>query len=208
MPLVKAQCTNCGGFLEISASDDVVKCPFCGTPYYLKNENSNKYPKKEEDPKDLAEEARKRYQTYQKEQGGSHKAEALAQKYVNEIIRYIEYRATNLTSVDLILSMDNDDDLVVAESCNGCLFLNEESNIDPEFIKRYDCRAIYRRDKLDIDTFTTAIEDKLKKLGFVARAKKEQAQVTVMLRKSTAAFKGLRTQTVSGYKVKVSVDWS
>ncbi len=35
MPLVKAQCTNCGGILEVEASKDAAICPHCGTPYIV-----------------------------------------------------------------------------------------------------------------------------------------------------------------------------
>ncbi len=35
MPLVKAQCTNCGGNLEVDSSKDAVVCPFCNTPFVV-----------------------------------------------------------------------------------------------------------------------------------------------------------------------------
>lgn len=35
MPLVKAQCTNCGGVLEVDNSKDAAICPFCNTPYIV-----------------------------------------------------------------------------------------------------------------------------------------------------------------------------
>ena len=35
MPLVKAQCTNCGAALEVDSSNDAAICPFCGTPYVV-----------------------------------------------------------------------------------------------------------------------------------------------------------------------------
>ena len=35
MPLVKAQCTNCGGNLEVDGSKDAVVCPFCNTPFVV-----------------------------------------------------------------------------------------------------------------------------------------------------------------------------
>lgn len=48
MALVKAQCTNCGGTLEVDQSKDAAICPFCNTPYVVekainlyKTENHN-----------------------------------------------------------------------------------------------------------------------------------------------------------------------
>ena len=35
MPLVKAQCTNCGGTLEVDNSKDAAICPYCNTPYIV-----------------------------------------------------------------------------------------------------------------------------------------------------------------------------
>ena len=35
MPLTKAQCTNCGGTLEIDSSKEAAVCPFCNTPYIV-----------------------------------------------------------------------------------------------------------------------------------------------------------------------------
>ena len=35
MPMVKAQCTNCGGALEVDNSKDAAVCPFCNTPYII-----------------------------------------------------------------------------------------------------------------------------------------------------------------------------
>lgn len=35
MPLSKAQCTNCGGVLEVDSSKDAAICPFCNTPYVI-----------------------------------------------------------------------------------------------------------------------------------------------------------------------------
>ena len=35
MPLVKAQCTNCGQPLEIDAAQGMAVCPFCHTPYII-----------------------------------------------------------------------------------------------------------------------------------------------------------------------------
>ena len=35
MPIVKAQCTNCGGNLEVDNSKDAAICPFCNTPYVV-----------------------------------------------------------------------------------------------------------------------------------------------------------------------------
>ena len=37
MPLIKAQCTNCQGILEININKEVAFCPYCGTPYILDN---------------------------------------------------------------------------------------------------------------------------------------------------------------------------
>lgn len=35
MPLVKAQCTSCGGVLEVDNSNDAAICPFCGMAYIV-----------------------------------------------------------------------------------------------------------------------------------------------------------------------------
>ena len=35
MPLVKAQCTNCGGTLEADSQKEAAICPFCNTPYIV-----------------------------------------------------------------------------------------------------------------------------------------------------------------------------
>ena len=35
MALEKAQCTNCGGLLEVDQSKDAAICPFCNTPYIV-----------------------------------------------------------------------------------------------------------------------------------------------------------------------------
>lgn len=35
MPLVKVQCTNCGGNLEVDSSKEAAICPFCNTPYVV-----------------------------------------------------------------------------------------------------------------------------------------------------------------------------
>ena len=35
MPLVKAQCTNCGAILEVDSSKDAAICQSCGTPYIV-----------------------------------------------------------------------------------------------------------------------------------------------------------------------------
>lgn len=35
MPLSKAQCTNCGGLLDVDSSKDAAVCPFCNTPYVI-----------------------------------------------------------------------------------------------------------------------------------------------------------------------------
>ena len=35
MPLSKAQCTNCGQFLEVDSAKDAAICPYCGTPYIV-----------------------------------------------------------------------------------------------------------------------------------------------------------------------------
>ena len=35
MPFVKAQCTNCGGQLEVDSNKEAAICPFCHTPYIV-----------------------------------------------------------------------------------------------------------------------------------------------------------------------------
>ena len=35
MPLIKAQCPNCGGALEVDNTQDAAICPFCKTPYIV-----------------------------------------------------------------------------------------------------------------------------------------------------------------------------
>ncbi len=35
MALIKAQCTNCGGILDVDESKDAAVCPFCNTPYII-----------------------------------------------------------------------------------------------------------------------------------------------------------------------------
>ena len=41
MPLVKAQCTNCGGTLEVDNSKEAAVCPFCNTPYIVEKAINN-----------------------------------------------------------------------------------------------------------------------------------------------------------------------
>ena len=41
MPLVKAQCTNCNGMLEVDSSKDAAICPHCGTPYIVERAINN-----------------------------------------------------------------------------------------------------------------------------------------------------------------------
>ena len=41
MPIVPAQCTNCGGLLQIDSSKDAAICPFCGTPYIVEKAINN-----------------------------------------------------------------------------------------------------------------------------------------------------------------------
>lgn len=41
MPLVKAQCTNCGGSLEVDNSKEAAVCPFCGQAYIVENAVQN-----------------------------------------------------------------------------------------------------------------------------------------------------------------------
>lgn len=35
MPLTKAQCSNCGGAIEVDSSKEAAICPFCNTPYIV-----------------------------------------------------------------------------------------------------------------------------------------------------------------------------
>ena len=35
MPLIKAQCTNCNGILNVDSTKDAAICPFCNTPYVI-----------------------------------------------------------------------------------------------------------------------------------------------------------------------------
>ncbi|MCR5203710.1 MAG: hypothetical protein K6E47_01530 [Lachnospiraceae bacterium] len=41
MPLTKAQCTNCGGLLEVDSSKEAAVCPHCGTPYIVEKAINN-----------------------------------------------------------------------------------------------------------------------------------------------------------------------
>ena len=41
MPLVKAQCTNCNGALEVDDSKEAAVCPYCGTPYIVEKAINN-----------------------------------------------------------------------------------------------------------------------------------------------------------------------
>lgn len=41
MPLVKAQCPNCNGNLEVDNSLEAAVCPFCGTPYIVEKAIQN-----------------------------------------------------------------------------------------------------------------------------------------------------------------------
>lgn len=41
MPLVKAQCTNCGAALEVDNSKEAAICPFCNTPYIVEKAINN-----------------------------------------------------------------------------------------------------------------------------------------------------------------------
>lgn len=41
MPLVKAQCTNCGAALEVDSSKDAAICPYCNTPYIVEKAINN-----------------------------------------------------------------------------------------------------------------------------------------------------------------------
>ncbi|MBP3204709.1 MAG: hypothetical protein J6M66_04730 [Lachnospiraceae bacterium] len=42
MPIVKAQCTNCNGMLQVDSSKDAAICPYCNTPYIVEKA-INKY---------------------------------------------------------------------------------------------------------------------------------------------------------------------
>lgn len=41
MPLVKAQCTNCGASLEVDSSKEAAICPHCNTPYIVEKAINN-----------------------------------------------------------------------------------------------------------------------------------------------------------------------
>ena len=41
MPLIKAQCTNCNGLLQVDSSKDAAICPYCGTPYIVEKAINN-----------------------------------------------------------------------------------------------------------------------------------------------------------------------
>ena len=41
MPLVKAQCTNCGAALEVDDSKEAAICPYCNTPYIVEKAINN-----------------------------------------------------------------------------------------------------------------------------------------------------------------------
>ena len=41
MPLVKAQCTNCGATLEVDNTKDAAMCPYCKTPYIVEKAINN-----------------------------------------------------------------------------------------------------------------------------------------------------------------------
>lgn len=41
MPIVKAQCTNCGAALEVDQSLEAAICPFCNTPYIVEKAINN-----------------------------------------------------------------------------------------------------------------------------------------------------------------------
>ena len=41
MSLVKAQCSNCNGILEVDNGKDAAICPFCGTPYIVEKAINN-----------------------------------------------------------------------------------------------------------------------------------------------------------------------
>ena len=41
MPLVKAQCTNCGAALEVDSSKEAAVCPYCNTPYIVEKAINN-----------------------------------------------------------------------------------------------------------------------------------------------------------------------
>ncbi len=40
MPLIKAQCSNCGGILEVDSIKGSAICPFCNTPYIVDRSSS------------------------------------------------------------------------------------------------------------------------------------------------------------------------
>lgn len=41
MPLMKAQCTNCGAALEVDNAKEAAICPYCGTPYIVEKAINN-----------------------------------------------------------------------------------------------------------------------------------------------------------------------
>ncbi|MCR5457768.1 MAG: hypothetical protein K6F14_06800 [Clostridiales bacterium] len=41
MPFVKAQCTNCGGLIEVDETKEAAICPFCSTPYAVEKAINN-----------------------------------------------------------------------------------------------------------------------------------------------------------------------
>ena len=41
MPLVKAQCTNCGATLDVDSAHDAAVCKFCGTPFIVEKAINN-----------------------------------------------------------------------------------------------------------------------------------------------------------------------
>lgn len=41
MPLVQANCTNCGANLEVDNTKDAAICPYCGTPFIVEKAINN-----------------------------------------------------------------------------------------------------------------------------------------------------------------------
>lgn len=41
MPLIKAQCTNCGGLLDVESGKEAAICPFCGQAYIIEKAIQN-----------------------------------------------------------------------------------------------------------------------------------------------------------------------
>ena len=37
MPLIKVECSNCGGILSLDRDKGEAVCPFCNTPYILES---------------------------------------------------------------------------------------------------------------------------------------------------------------------------